>query len=278
MNVIGTMQLLAACQKSDTVERVVVRSTTAVYGCGPSDPAVFTEDMRPQRQLARPATRRTPSRSRATSAASPAAVRTSTSACCGWPPSSARPSTTRSPATWPCPLAPAAVGFDPRMQLLHEDDAVEALRLAATSPRPGVVNVAGDGVVLLSQACAGPAASACPVPAPRSGWPAPSCATAASATLTAEDARYLQLRTGRRHHPAAYRIRLHAAVLDGRRARVLPARRASATPGCARRRRRRVALAAGAPGPPPLRGVGRMRGRGRGHGHGRSAGDPAAYR
>src|SRR3954469_20155441 len=44
MNVIGTMQLLAACQKSETVERVVVRSTSAVYGCGPADPAVFTED------------------------------------------------------------------------------------------------------------------------------------------------------------------------------------------------------------------------------------------
>src|SRR3954454_10201345 len=44
MNVIGTMQLLAACQRSDTVARVVLRSTTAVYGCGPSDPAVFGED------------------------------------------------------------------------------------------------------------------------------------------------------------------------------------------------------------------------------------------
>src|SRR4051812_41736582 len=44
MNVIGTMQLLAACQRSDTVDRVVLRSTTAVYGCGPADPAVFTED------------------------------------------------------------------------------------------------------------------------------------------------------------------------------------------------------------------------------------------
>src|SRR3954453_20033124 len=47
MNVIGTMQLLAACQKSDTVERVVVRSTTAVYGCSPGDPAVVDEDAQP---------------------------------------------------------------------------------------------------------------------------------------------------------------------------------------------------------------------------------------
>ena len=46
-NVIGTMQLLGACQRSATVRRVVVRSTTAVYGSSPHDPAVFTEDTEP---------------------------------------------------------------------------------------------------------------------------------------------------------------------------------------------------------------------------------------
>src|SRR6476646_2611325 len=44
-NVIGTMQLLAACQKSESVRRLVVKSTTAVYGPSPRDPAIFTEDM-----------------------------------------------------------------------------------------------------------------------------------------------------------------------------------------------------------------------------------------
>src|SRR5437879_3637516 len=47
MNVIGTMQLLGACQKSDTVARVVVASTSAVYGSGARNPAVFTECMHP---------------------------------------------------------------------------------------------------------------------------------------------------------------------------------------------------------------------------------------
>ena len=46
-NVIGTMQLLGACQRSATVRRVVVRSTTAVYGSSPRDPAVFTEELEP---------------------------------------------------------------------------------------------------------------------------------------------------------------------------------------------------------------------------------------
>src|SRR5215216_4446371 len=45
INVIGTMQLLAACQKSPTLRKLVVKSTTAVYGSSPKDPALFTEEM-----------------------------------------------------------------------------------------------------------------------------------------------------------------------------------------------------------------------------------------
>ena len=42
INVIGTMQLLAACQKSPGVERLVVKSSSRVYGSSPRDPAYFT--------------------------------------------------------------------------------------------------------------------------------------------------------------------------------------------------------------------------------------------
>ena len=48
INVIGTMQLLAACQKSESVKRLVVKSSAAVYGSSPRDPAMFTEDMNPK--------------------------------------------------------------------------------------------------------------------------------------------------------------------------------------------------------------------------------------
>ena len=44
-NVIGTMQLFAACQRSESVERIIVRGSTAVYGAESNDPAVFTEEM-----------------------------------------------------------------------------------------------------------------------------------------------------------------------------------------------------------------------------------------
>ena len=47
-NVIGTMQLLGACQKSPTVKRLVVKSSTSVYGSAPRDPAVFTETTPPK--------------------------------------------------------------------------------------------------------------------------------------------------------------------------------------------------------------------------------------
>ncbi|HTL23584.1 MAG TPA: NAD-dependent epimerase/dehydratase family protein, partial [Mycobacteriales bacterium] len=48
INVIGTMQLLAACQKAPSMQRLVVKSTTAVYGSSPRDPALFTEDAEPR--------------------------------------------------------------------------------------------------------------------------------------------------------------------------------------------------------------------------------------
>ena len=50
------------------------------------------------------------------------------------------------------PVIPTVLGFDPRLQFLHEDDLLAVLRHAATSGRPGTFNVAGDGVLMLSQA------------------------------------------------------------------------------------------------------------------------------
>ena len=49
LNVIGTMQLLAACQKSEQVRQLVVKSSTTAYGASSRDPAMFTEDMEPRR-------------------------------------------------------------------------------------------------------------------------------------------------------------------------------------------------------------------------------------
>lgn len=52
------------------------------------------------------------------------------------------------------PVVPTMLGFDARLQLVHEVDALAALRLCSLGQHPGTFNVAGDGVLMLSQAVA----------------------------------------------------------------------------------------------------------------------------
>ena len=165
---VGTMQLLSACQKSDSVRRIVVRSTTAVYGSGPRDPGVFTEDMHAMGFAAsgyakdavevegyvRGFARRRPD------------VAVSMLRLSGLIGPTVDSAMTRYLSM---PIVPTSLGFDPRLQLLHEDDALAVLRRATTSDAPettGVVNVAGDGIVLLSQAVRRAGRLRLPVPAP----------------------------------------------------------------------------------------------------------------
>src|SRR6195952_748542 len=44
LNVMGAIQLFAACQKVPTVRRVILKSTSEVYGSNAHDPVMFTED------------------------------------------------------------------------------------------------------------------------------------------------------------------------------------------------------------------------------------------
>ncbi|HET7800283.1 MAG TPA: epimerase, partial [Humibacillus xanthopallidus] len=52
------------------------------------------------------------------------------------------------------PIVPIPLGFDARFQLVHEDDAIAAMILATTGPAVGIVNVAGDGFVTVTQCTA----------------------------------------------------------------------------------------------------------------------------
>ena len=151
INVIGTMQLLAACQKSSTVRRLVVKSSAAVYGSTPRDPAMFTEDMSAKRSpsggfgkdsievegYVRGYARRRPDTEiltlRFANIIGPR-IRTSIT------------------DYFNLPVIPAPLGFDARMQFVHEDDAIESLVLATTGDATGVVNIAGAGVVTVLQA------------------------------------------------------------------------------------------------------------------------------
>ncbi|MFJ1753045.1 NAD-dependent epimerase/dehydratase family protein [Kitasatospora sp. NPDC088134] len=149
-NVIGTMQLLGACQKAPGLRRLVVKSTTAVYGSAPRDPAVFGERTQPKALpdggFARDAAevegyvrgfaRRRPD-------VDVTVLRFANIL--------GRDGDTPLASYFRLPLLPTALGHDPRLQFVHEDDALEVLRLAALGAPTGTYNVAGDGVLLLSQ-------------------------------------------------------------------------------------------------------------------------------
>ena len=49
------------------------------------------------------------------------------------------------------PVVPAILGFDPRCQFIHRDDAVGVLAHAARHDLPGVYNASADGVLALSE-------------------------------------------------------------------------------------------------------------------------------
>ena len=151
INVIGTMQLLAACQRTPSVRSLIVKSTAAVYGSGPKDPAKFTEEMEPKHAptsgwakdsvevetYVRGFARRRPDVSVTTLRfANFIGPRVQTALT----------------AYFSMPMIPTVLGFDPRLQFVHEDDGLEAIRAAVVSTREGTFNVAGDGVIMLSQA------------------------------------------------------------------------------------------------------------------------------
>jgi UDP-glucose 4-epimerase len=164
LNVIGTMQLLAAVQTSPAVRRLVVKSTAAVYGASPRDPALFTENT-PRRGVPRTGYSRDAVEiegyvrgfGRRRPDVSITLLRFSNLIGPG----------VDSPLTrfLGLPVVPTVLGFDPRMQFCHEDDALEVLRLATLSDRPGTFNVAGTGVLLLSQVLRRLARPGVPVPA-----------------------------------------------------------------------------------------------------------------
>ena len=168
INVIGTMQLLAACQRTPSVHAVIVKSTAAVYGSGPKDPAKFTEDMEP---------RHSPSSGWAKDSVevetyvrgfarrrSDVVVTTLRFANVIGP----RVQTSLT-SYFSMPVVPTILGFDPRLQFVHEDDLLDAMGVAVRDPRQGTFNIAGDGVLLLSQALR--RARRTTVAVPRLLWP-----------------------------------------------------------------------------------------------------------
>lgn len=151
INVIGTMQLLAACQKAPGLERLVVKSSTAVYGSSSRDPAMFTEDMEPKR-LPRSGFAKdsieVEGYVRGFARRRPDVTVTMLRAANVLGPSVSSPMA----QYFKLPVIPTVLGFDARLQFLHETDLLEVLRHATLDGPHGTFNVAGGGVLMLSQA------------------------------------------------------------------------------------------------------------------------------
>ncbi len=150
-NVIGTMNILAACSgPASPVEKLVFKSSTHFYGAEQDDPAFFDESM-----------------------GRPHAPRTAIERDIVEAEASLRDFAEKNPLVdctvlrfanvlgpgvrtshidlFSRPAVTMILGFDPRYQFVHEDDVVHALEHVVQRELPGVFNVAGDGVLALSE-------------------------------------------------------------------------------------------------------------------------------
>jgi UDP-glucose 4-epimerase len=146
VNVIGSLELLGACERSETIRTIVIRGSAGIYGAEPHAPQFFTEDMtrlfplrtRFQRDVAeienyfRTYARRHPH---------------VTCTMLRYQPAIGPRLDSQLTRYLSLPAVPTYLGFDPRLQLVHEDDALGALLAAVRQPVRGAVNVAGPGTI-----------------------------------------------------------------------------------------------------------------------------------
>lgn len=163
LNVMGAIQLFAACQKAPSVRRVILKSTSEVYGSSSRDPVLFTEDGGARRApaggfardsidiegYARGLARRRPDIAvtilRLANMIGPAMDTALSRYLAG-------------------PVVPSVLGRDARLQLLHEQDALGALERATVAGRAGTFNIGGSGIIMMSQAIRRSGRVALPVP------------------------------------------------------------------------------------------------------------------
>jgi UDP-glucose 4-epimerase len=163
LNVMGAIQLFAACQKAPSVRRVILKSTSEVYGSSSRDPVMFTEDSSSRRPpgegfardsidiegYARGLGRRRPDIAvtilRLANMIGPAMDTALSRYLAG-------------------PVVPTVIGQDARLQLLHEQDALGALERATMAAKAGTFNIGAPGIIMMSQAIRRSGRIALPVP------------------------------------------------------------------------------------------------------------------
>jgi len=168
VNVIGSLELLAACERTTTLRTIVVRGSAGIYGAEPAAPQFVTEEM----------TRLYPLRTRfqrdvaeienlfGTFARRHPAV-----ACTMLRYQHSIGPTVNTELTQylSLPVVPTYFGFDPRIQVIHERDALDALVAAVRNPVRGAVNVAGPGTIGLTRMVRLAGRPSLPIPSPLFG-------------------------------------------------------------------------------------------------------------
>ena len=154
INVIGTMNLLAAAGAAGTsVRHIVVKSSTLVYGSSARDPATFDEDT-PRSGPAKNIIERTLIEAESLvsdfSQDNPATLVT----VLRFANVLGTHLTTPISRNLSRPLCPSIFGFDPLLQFVEEDDVVRALLHATRGGVAGLYNVAGDGRLPWSEVAA----------------------------------------------------------------------------------------------------------------------------
>ncbi len=151
INVIGTMNLFAAASApGSTVRNVVVKSSTLVYGAHPKDPVWFSEESRraqaPKAMVER-SLLEVEGYVRDFAVDNPhvnvAMLRFSNVL--------GPDITTPLAKALELPLVPSMLGFDPRIQFVHEADVVRAILFVLDGRVQGIYNVAGDGLLPWSE-------------------------------------------------------------------------------------------------------------------------------
>jgi UDP-glucose 4-epimerase len=146
INVIGSLQLLAACERAPTIRSIVIRGSAGIYGAEPPAPQFLGEEM----------TRLFPLRTRFQRDVAEienyfeAFSRRRRHVVCTmlrYQPAIGPSLDTQINRYLSQPACPTYLGFDPRIQLVHEHDALEALLAAIRNPVRGAVNVAGRGTI-----------------------------------------------------------------------------------------------------------------------------------
>jgi UDP-glucose 4-epimerase len=150
-NVIGTLNILAACSTADSpVRKLVFKSSAHYYGCAGDDPAFFEEQMRRGHPPVTPIERDIVEAEASVSdfrdknpKVTVTVIRFSNVLGSGMRTSHSR--------LFSAPAVPMIVGFDPRFQFILAADVVSALEHAVGHDLPGIYNAAADGVLALSE-------------------------------------------------------------------------------------------------------------------------------